>query len=119
MELKQIVPILRIFDEGKAKEFYLDFLGFTLDWEHQFEPDTPLYMQISKGNVRLHLSEHYGDSSPGSTIRIEMTGISELHKELMEKKYKYARPGLDKTPWESVECKINDPFGNKIVFCEF
>ena len=27
----QTVPILRIFSVDKAKEFYLEFLGFTLD----------------------------------------------------------------------------------------
>jgi len=40
--LAKAVPILRIFDEAKAKEFYLDFLGFSLGWEHRFEPDAPL-----------------------------------------------------------------------------
>jgi hypothetical protein len=28
MEVLQTVPILRIFDVAKAKEFYLDYLGF-------------------------------------------------------------------------------------------
>ncbi len=32
------IPIFRIFSVEKAREFYLDFLGFTLDWEHRFEP---------------------------------------------------------------------------------
>lgn len=77
-----------------------------------------IYADLQR-ECKVHLSEHYGDSSPGTTIRIEMTGISMSHKELIEKKYKYARPCLENTPWESVECKINDPFGNKIVFCEF
>ena len=31
-----ITPILRIFDEAKAKEFYVDFLGFSVDWEHRY-----------------------------------------------------------------------------------
>jgi hypothetical protein len=30
--LRQAIPILRVFSVEKAKEFYLDFLGFTLDW---------------------------------------------------------------------------------------
>ena len=34
----QTIPILRIFDPGKAKEFYVDYLGFAVDWEHRFEP---------------------------------------------------------------------------------
>lgn len=28
------IPILRIFDLAKAKEFYVDFLAFRIDWEH-------------------------------------------------------------------------------------
>jgi hypothetical protein len=36
-----IPPIIRIFSVDKAKEFYLDFLGFSLEWEHRFEKDFP------------------------------------------------------------------------------
>lgn len=28
----QAIPIIRIFDEDKAKEFYLEFLGMAQDW---------------------------------------------------------------------------------------
>lgn len=31
MRLAPAIPIIRIFSEHKAKEFYLDFLGFTLE----------------------------------------------------------------------------------------
>ena len=64
------IPILRIFDEAKAREFYLGFLGFTVDWEHRFAPDLPLYMQVSRGGLVLHLSEHQGDATPGSTVLV-------------------------------------------------
>ena len=30
-----------------AKEFYIELLEFTVDWEHRFEENMPLYMQIS------------------------------------------------------------------------
>ncbi len=44
------VPILRIFDRGKAVEFYVDFLGFALDWEHGGPADhSPLYAQVTRG----------------------------------------------------------------------
>ena len=48
MSLARTTPILRIFDEFRAKEFYVEFLGFKVDWEHRFEPGLPLYMQVSK-----------------------------------------------------------------------
>ena len=68
--LGKITPILRSFDEAKAREFFVDFLGFTVDWEHRFEPSLPLYMQVSKDDCIIHLSEHHGDCSPGAAIRI-------------------------------------------------
>ena len=45
-QVTRVVPIFRIFSVEKAREFYLDFLGFTVDWEHRFGPDFPVYMQI-------------------------------------------------------------------------
>lgn len=116
MKLNGIVPILRMFDVAKTKQFYLDYLEFKLDWEHQFEDDMPLYMQISKDHIQLHLSEHHGDCSPGAAVRIEVAGIEDFHSSLASKKYRYARPGLESTSWGSKECTITDPSGNRIIF---
>jgi hypothetical protein len=63
-----VVPVLRIFDIDKADEFYQGFLGFKVDWDHRFDQSAPLYRQISRGNLILHLSEHHGDGSPGARI---------------------------------------------------
>ena len=116
MSIGKTTPILRIFDEAKAREFYLDYLGFTLDWEHRFEPGMPLYCQVSKDGCTLHLSEHHGDCSPGAAIRITTAGIDALHAALAEKQYKYARPGIESVPWGGREMSIKDPFGNRLTF---
>lgn len=115
MTLGKITPILRIFDEAKAREFYLDFLGFHVDWEHRFDPGAPLYMQVSRDACVLHLSEHYGDGSPGVGLRIDCTDLDAFHAELAAKEYKYARPGINKQPWGR-EVSVRDPFGNRLVF---
>lgn len=109
--------ILRIFDEDKAKEYYLGFLGFTIDWEHRFGENYPLYCQISRGNLELHLSGHHGDASPGSAVFARMKGIKEFHKELSAKEYKHAKPQITEQPW-GLEMKITDPFNNAIRFSE-
>jgi catechol 2,3-dioxygenase-like lactoylglutathione lyase family enzyme len=116
MTLGRTIPILRIFDEAKAREFYVDFLGFEIDWEHRFEPGTPLYLQVSRDECVLHLSEHHGDSTPGSAIRIDTSDIDAFHAELASKRYKYARPGINEMPWGTREVSIADPFGNKLTF---
>ncbi len=115
---KKIIPILRIFDISKAREFYLDWLGFTVDWEHRFEADLPLYMQISRGNLTLHLTEHHGDCSPGGKVFVEVEGIEEFHKELSDKNYNYNRPGLGPAPWNAICLEVTDPFGNRICFSQ-
>jgi uncharacterized glyoxalase superfamily protein PhnB len=116
MKLGKITPILRLFDEAKAREFYVDFLGFKVDWEHRFEPGTPLYMQVSKDDCIIHLSEHHGDSSPGAHLRVEIDGLDEYQQLLLAKKYKNAWPGIEETPWGTREMTISDPFGNAISF---
>jgi catechol 2,3-dioxygenase-like lactoylglutathione lyase family enzyme len=114
----QTIPILRIFSVEKAKEFYLDFLGFSLDWEHRFADDLPLYMQISRGSLRLHLTEHHGDACPGATVFVRMRGIAALHQELVAKAYRYLRPGVEQAPWGARVMEVTDPFGNRIRFNE-
>jgi len=112
------IPVFRIFSVEKAREFYLDFLGFTLDWEHRFEPDMPLYMQVSRGPLVLHLSEHHGDASPGSTAYVRMRGVRDYHAEISSKGYRYLRPGVESRDWTSAEMTVTDPFGNRIRFGE-
>ncbi len=116
MQLGSVTPILRIFDEAKARAFYVDFLGFEVDWEHRFEPGLPLYLQVARGGCVLHLSEHHGDCCPGAALRIEVDDVDAYHAELAAKEYGYARPGLDDTPWGSREMAVKDPFGNRLVF---
>lgn len=109
-------PILRLFDEAKAREFYFDFLGFKVDWEHRFGEGMPLYMQVSKGGCILHLSGHHGDCSPGAAMRIETDELEAFQQQLLAKNYKYARPGIEDTPWGSRDMTISDPFGNRLTF---
>jgi catechol 2,3-dioxygenase-like lactoylglutathione lyase family enzyme len=114
-----MIPILRSFDEAKAREFYVDFLGFTVDWEHRFAENAPLYMQVSKGLLVLHLSEHHGDCSPGGAVRVETHNVDALGAELRAKRYKYANPGCGQlTPWGTKELTLTDPFKNRLIFWE-
>ncbi|QJW83845.1 VOC family protein [Ramlibacter terrae] len=117
MQIGSPIPILRIFDEQKARAFYVDFLGFSVDWEHRFEPALPLYLQVTRGGCVLHLSEHHGDATPGSALRIPVQDIEALHAELAARKYGYARPGINDQPWAR-EVAVTDPFGNRLVFSQ-
>ena len=116
MSLGTITPILRSFDEAKTREFYVGFLGFKVDWEHRFEDGMPLYMQVSKDDCVLHITEHFGDCSPGGAIRIATSDVDAYQAELIAKQYKHSRPGVEDMPWGSREMSIKDPSGNRLTF---
>jgi catechol 2,3-dioxygenase-like lactoylglutathione lyase family enzyme len=118
VQFGRVVPVFRIFSLDKAREFYLDFLGFKVDWEHRFAPDLPVYMQVSRAGLAFHLSEHPGDGTPGSLAYVYMNGVEDLHRELNAKNYRHNRPGLQKQEWGMTELAVVDPFNNRIIFAE-
>lgn len=110
-------PILRIFDEALARKFYLGFLGFRLDWEHRFGEGFPLYAQVSRAGLTLHLSSHHGDASPGATVSVTTEGLAAWQQELADRKNPNCRPHIEQQPW-GAEMTVTDPFGNRIRFNE-
>ncbi len=108
-------PILRSFDEAAAKAFYIDFLGFEITFEHRFEPGTPLYFGVRKGDCDLHVSEHHGDATPGSALRVEVPDVHAYCAELNARQYRNARPGVTRQPWAD-DMTVTDPAGNKLIF---
>jgi catechol 2,3-dioxygenase-like lactoylglutathione lyase family enzyme len=118
IEFRSVIPTFRIFSLDKAREFYLDFLGCKVDWEHRFDKDAPVYMQVSRGGLVLHLSEHHGDGTPGSVAYVHTTDVRALHRELNDKNYRHNRPGLQQQDWGMTEVTVVDPFNNRITFGE-
>jgi catechol 2,3-dioxygenase-like lactoylglutathione lyase family enzyme len=118
IEFKRVAPIFRIYSLEKAREFYVGFLGCKVDFEHRFEPDAPVYMGVSRGDLVLHLSEHHGDGTPGSVAYVYTSGVEALHRELNDKKYRHNRPGLQRQDWGMLEMTVIDPFNNRITFGE-
>lgn len=118
MRALQTIPLLRIFDIAKARDFYVGFLGFTVDWEHRFDATAPIYIQVSLGDCVLHLTEHYGDCCPGATVFVRVVDLEEYHEELGAKNHPYARPDLEMAPWNARLMQVTDPFGNRLRFNE-
>ncbi len=112
------IPVLRIFDVAMARAFYVDFLGMSWDWEHRFEPDLPVFAQVSRGGLTLFLSEHVGDGTPGTKLILRMTGLDAFQAELLGKGNRHARPGIEDRPWGWRDMEVVDPFGNRLVFSE-
>ena len=116
MKLQAPIPLFRIFDHQIAKAFYCDWLGFAIDWEHQFNATGPRYIQISRDSAIFHLTEHYGDCTPGSKAFLLIDDVAALHAELHSRPNPNMNPGIEDAPWGDKILQITDPFGNRICF---
>lgn len=101
---------LSCFDIEKVCSFYINYLGFRIDWEHKYSENMPVYLQISLNDIVIHLSEHNGDSSPGNSIRIKINDLKNFHSLLSRKEYPYSNPAIEKMPWNTIELTVIDPF---------
>lgn len=118
MEVSKTIPMFRIFDVAVAKAFYVDYLGFRVDFEHQVFEGSPWVIQVSRGGLSILLTEHHGDCCPGSAVIVWIIGLDDFHRELQSRAYRMLHPGIEIAPWGARLMKILDPFGNKILFSE-
>ena len=114
-----VTPVFHISDYASALDFYVGWLGFNIDWEDHAD-DAPMYVQVSRGDVVLHLSKYPTDGSPGAKARAEIRGLPAYHHQLLSKESLHLRPVLEPAYWNErvLEMEVIDPFGNRIVFCE-
>lgn len=108
-------PVFRSFDEGKARAFYVDWLGFEWTGEVRIFPDAPLYAFLRLGDFHLHLSEHHGDATPGSTVMVHVDNLRDWHATLAP--YPNMRPKPQLLPW-GLQMEVIDPFGNRLRFLD-
>ncbi|WP_127144232.1 glyoxalase superfamily protein [Pelagibacterium montanilacus] len=118
MEHRATIPMLRSFDEDKARGFYCGFLGFSVDFEHRFAPGMPLFMSVSRGTITFWITEHHGDATPGAHVAVKVTGLAAFHRALSASDYPNMRPGLDDHIGGGKVVAVTDPFGNRIDFIE-
>jgi catechol 2,3-dioxygenase-like lactoylglutathione lyase family enzyme len=109
-----VIPTLRISNYTKSKAFYIDQLGFTIDWEHRFRPDFPVFAQITRDKITLFLTEHRGDCAPGALVHIFVRDVDAWHAE-------FQRQGATITPPDEQlqgvrAMTVTDPDGNKLCF---
>ena len=109
------VPTFRIDDAARAKAFYVDYLGFHLDWEHYYAPNAPVYLQVSRDGLILHLTEN--ERFPPRVIAFVLSsGIEAFRRELEGKPKGGPPPEIEATPWKTLQLEIEDPFGNLLRF---
>jgi len=114
--MQQVVPALRITDDARSTAFYVDGLGFHVDWEHREEPRLPVFMQVSRDGLTLYLTEHAGDCQVGGLVHLYVPDVDAWYAECLRKGVPVAE-----APNESLEglrdMTVADPDGNQLRIC--
>lgn len=113
---QRVMPTLRITSYEKSKAFYVDGLGFQIDWEHRFQPGFPVFMQVSRDGLACFLTEHKGDCPVGGLVHLYVPDVDAWYAEFQSKGVPVQEP-----PNESLQglrdMTIIDPDGNKLRIC--
>lgn len=111
------IPTFGISDYQNAIDFYIGLLGFNIDWEHRFGQTDPVYLQISKNGLTLHLSENKRFQK-NVIVFVETKKLFEFHRQLQDKIPNDKLPDIIQTNWQTLQLEITDPFGNLLRFNE-
>jgi catechol 2,3-dioxygenase-like lactoylglutathione lyase family enzyme len=120
------IPVLRIFAVDPAIQFYVDFLGCTLDFGGpNMGPGTAYFGQVSKAATTLQLAQAAYDASQGATVFIWLDGIDDWRAYLNRRRTQIPvwgpavwTPEVEPAQWDGRVLTIADPFGNHLRFSE-
>jgi uncharacterized glyoxalase superfamily protein PhnB len=115
MQQQTVIPQLRITSARDSLEFYVGGLGFTVDWQHQFGPGFPLFLQLTRADQTIFLTEHTGDCEVGGAVYFVVPDVDHCFAELSSRGVKLAEPPTN-TPWGTREMVAKDPDGNRLRF---
>lgn len=116
MPIQRVVPALRITDYARSKAFYVERLGFRVEWEHRFEPHFPVFMAVARDGMQVYLSEHSGDCQVGGLVHFVIDDVEAWHREFVSRGVRPTEPPNDDLGFRNMT--ITDPDGNQLRFMQ-
>ena len=110
-----VIPQLRITNAEQSLGFYVNGLGFKVDWEHRFGPGYPLFVQLTRQGQTIFLTEHTGDCEAGGAVYFIIQDAANTLSEFEQNGVAATNP-LSNTPWGTSEFLLTDPDGNRLRF---
>lgn len=116
MPIQRVIPALRITDYERSKAYYLKTLGFTVEWEHRFEPHFPVFMSVTRDGMQLYLTQHRGDCQVGGLVHFVIPDVDAWHREFRQRRANVAEAPNNDLGFRNMT--IKDPDGNQLRFME-
>jgi catechol 2,3-dioxygenase-like lactoylglutathione lyase family enzyme len=114
--VQRVIPTLRMTDEARSRAFYVDGLGFQVDWTHRFGPHSPVLLQLSRDGMIVFLSQHVMDCALGGLVHLFVDSVDDWHARLERGGVAIELPPTDQ-PWGLREMHLVDPDGNRLRIC--
>jgi hypothetical protein len=86
--------------------------GFSVEWEHRFGPNFPVFMSVARDGMQIYLSEHAGDCQVGGLVHFLIPDVDAWHREFMEKGAVVAEAPNDDLGFRNMT--VTDPDGNQL-----
>lgn len=103
----RVTPVLCVNDLAASIDYYVDVLGFHLDWS---DDRGSSFASVSRNDCHLFLA--VGDQGhPGSWAWVGVGDVDLLHEELLAKGARVRHPPAN-YPWGSRELHVEDLDGN-------
>jgi len=116
MPIQRVVPALRITDYQRSKAFYVERLGFRVEWEHRFEPQFPVFMAVVRDGMQFYLSEHSGDCQVGGLVHLVVEDVDAWHRDFEGRGVRPTELPNDDLGFRNMT--VTDPDGNQLRFME-
>jgi uncharacterized glyoxalase superfamily protein PhnB len=104
VRFREATPILRVADLDRSLAYYVDALGFDLQW--RFDD----FASVCRGDATLMLSEG-SQGQPGTWVYLAVSDADALHDELRGRGATIRHPPRN-FPWGSRELHVFDPDGH-------
>jgi catechol 2,3-dioxygenase-like lactoylglutathione lyase family enzyme len=113
------IPILDVRHIEEAISFYVDRLGFDVDFRYEKDPEN--YAGVRRDDVRLHMhrqgEEHFDNGTMGRLkFRIPVDDPDALYDEFKAMGVLDGDVNVGETEWGTREFGFRDPDGNGLVF---
>jgi uncharacterized glyoxalase superfamily protein PhnB len=106
--LHHAIPILRVEDIETSLAYYVEKLGFKLDWR------TPVFLSVTRDKCSLMLCQG-GQGRAGTWLWTAVKDADELHEELKARGAKILQ-GPANYEWGSREFMVMDPDSHVLRF---
>jgi hypothetical protein len=113
---QRVIPALRITDCERSKAYYVKNLGFTIEWEHRFAPNLPVFMSVVRDGMQIYLSQHSGDCQVGGLVHFVISDVEGWHSEFSTRGAIVTERPNDDLGFRNMT--IKDPDGNQLRFME-